>query len=236
MCIDGIWWEDSRRRFWNVILILSRGVRVIWRLKLRVGGFFFYNRRQTDVNANDVIAQTVIKTVFEIVDSDSRGLDMTELEVRLNHSSILNTVLSSCGIRKSIQITTLLEQLQKPLSFQELKNHLLVADVSKESIELLEKYHISNSSFESSFLHIQSLLPPPDFKKIEKELLQLSDLYRYLRRLGLSSCRIGLVPLLSYNANYYEGGVMFQIAYTNRKKLGEFIFCGLIQRFKLRHV
>jgi histidyl-tRNA synthetase len=169
------------------------------------------------------IGITVIKTVFEIMDSDSRGLDMTELEVRLNHSSILNVVLSSCGIRKSIPITTLLEQLQKPLSFQELKQHLLVADVSKDAVEALEKFYIPDISFESSFLHLQSHLSPADFKKIEKELLQLSDLYRYLRRLGVG-CQIGLVPLLSYNANYYEGGFMFQIAYTNRKKLGEGVF------------
>ena len=114
--------------------------------------------------------------------------------------------------------TSILEQLNKPFAFSEIRSQLMQYGVSKDSMETLEKYNFESRSFEHGLSQLQSLLGP---SKLKDELEQLSQLVRFLTSFGVRS-RILLVPLLSYNAGYYRGGMMFQIVYANKKKLGKF--------------
>lgn len=175
------------------------------------------------------VSSTVIKIVFEILECGPKPIDYDHFEIRLNHSRILNAVLSFCKIPKATGITSLLEQLNKPLSFHDLKAYCAQKEVPKESVDALEKFCFTPKSLDDGLSKLEAIFGSAIWSQLQHEQKLLRDLHGFLQCLGVRS-RINLIPLLSYNASYYEGGIMFQVTYANRKKLGIFFALSLNQK------
>ena len=158
----------------------------------------------------------MIKATFEVLDIDSKIMNINNFEIRLTHTNILTAILKHCGIPNHKLILSTLENLNKPLSFPEIKTQLSQHGVSKNSLDLLSKYNFESKPVDQGISHLKTLLSGFNLNSEYRDITNLAD---YLNQLGIKS-RISLIPLLSYNFKYYEGGMIFQIIHGQKKKLG----------------
>ncbi|KAJ3055078.1 hypothetical protein HK097_011568 [Rhizophlyctis rosea] len=163
----------------------------------------------------------VIKGVFEILEGlATRDLDPTQYEIRINHCSILDTILDVCHIEAANRrsVFHLLEQLDRLSNWSQIRNHLSLNGFSGESIEILEKFHKARGDLDAVYRAVEALFPDR-YRPAAREVIgQIRLLASHVAHLGVKN-KVVLMPLLSYNALYHRGGIMFQVARGGRKKL-----------------
>ncbi len=147
-------------------------------------------------------------------------MNINNFELRITHTNILYNILKQCGVPRHKLILSTLENLNKPLSFAEIRTQLGKHGVSKNSLDILAKFNFESKPMEQGIEQLKTLLPCAD---LNDEIQELTTLTMFLHHLGIKS-RISLIPLLSYNLDYYKGGMIFQIVHGQKKKLGKFIY------------
>lgn len=158
----------------------------------------------------------MIKATFEVLDIDSKIMNINNFELRISHTNILSAILKHCGVPKHKVILSTLENLNKPLSFAEIRTQLSSHGVSKNSLDMLAKFNFESKPIDQGIEQLKVLLPGSG---LNPEYQEITKLATFLNQLGIKS-RMSLIPLLSYNFKYYKGGIMFQITHGQKKKLG----------------
>ncbi|KAI9098889.1 kinase-like domain-containing protein [Phlyctochytrium arcticum] len=167
----------------------------------------------------------VIKVVMELLECvATRGAHPAQLEIRINHCSLLDAVLDTCLVpidaRLRRRVYHILEQLEKPMSWSQVRSHLAQAatGLPAASLSLLEKFHHARGPFEAAAKTFDALVDPRLEKAVRDVLGHLRVLVAHLGYLGMRN-RVTFAPLLAYNATYYKSGVMFQIGWPGKKKI-----------------
>nr|KAJ3420974.1 hypothetical protein HK105_004812 [Polyrhizophydium stewartii] len=160
----------------------------------------------------------VIRTVCEVVAFGFPGNDLRgchDLQIRISHSRILSLVLEHCRVpidqRRAVQET--LEQLERQLSFAQVRTRLAESGLAKSAAERLQAF-ASGHEFGSS-----SALPTPlssdaTFRSV---FAILQNLVAHLQSMGIK-LKILFEPLLVFNSAVYSSGVIFQIGRKTNKR------------------
>jgi translation initiation factor 2-alpha kinase 4 len=143
-------------------------------------------------------------------------MNVNNFELRITHTNILSSILKHCGVPKHKIILSTLENLNKPLHFSEIRTQLRKHGVSNTSLDSLSKFNFESKPVDQGIEQLKTLMPCAD---LNCEIQELTTLTTFLTHLGIKS-NISLIPLLSYNFNYYKGGIIFQIVHGQKKKLG----------------
>ncbi|TPX61382.1 hypothetical protein SpCBS45565_g07286 [Spizellomyces sp. 'palustris'] len=165
----------------------------------------------------------VIKVVFEIMEvAATKYSNLSQFEIRINHCSLLDAVFDSCKMppdgRIRRRVYHVLEQLEKPMGWSQVRTHLCSNGVPPEVANELEKFHLAKGPFEAAASRLEAMVDPRVRSAVRDVVSQLRVLTRHLQHLGIKN-RVTFVPLLAYNANYYKSGLMFQVAVSGKKKL-----------------
>ncbi|KAJ3283638.1 hypothetical protein HK104_010287 [Borealophlyctis nickersoniae] len=163
----------------------------------------------------------VIKVVFEILEVlSTKALDPSRHEIRINHCSLLDAVLDTCNVDPLAQRSTyhLLEQLDKPSTWSQIRNHLLHTGFSKDTVDSMERFYNVKGEIDSASRAAERMFAERVRPAAREILSQLRMFTNHLRHLGVKN-KVVFVPLLAYNALYHKGGVMFQIAVSGQRKL-----------------
>ena len=148
-------------------------------------------------------------------------MDPSQYEIRINHCSILETVLDICYIEPANRppLFHLLEQLDRLSNWSQIRNHLSLNGFSAESIEILEKFHKARGDLDAVYRSVEVLFPDRYRPAVREVVGQIRLLANHVAHLGVKN-KVVLMPLLSYNALYHRGGMMFQVVRGGKKKLG----------------
>ncbi|KAJ3150466.1 hypothetical protein HDU86_006639 [Geranomyces michiganensis] len=127
----------------------------------------------------------VIKVVFEMLEfSATKYSNVSDFEIRVNDSALLDCVLDAAGVSTDpairVRVCNILEQLQKPMTWNQVRGHLVTAPqpdqdraaaaggfgagLSSESASILEKFHQMEGELKSAIKAFESSLgsgPPP---------------------------------------------------------------------------
>ncbi|KAJ3178871.1 hypothetical protein HDU85_005067 [Gaertneriomyces sp. JEL0708] len=161
----------------------------------------------------------VIRVAYELTTALPTGkFSATPLEIRLNHSNILTSILDHARIPISDTLRKrlfhILEQLEKPLTWQQTRTHLLKNGCPSESIPVLERFYTLTGDFED----VMSRFSDMDVAHTREAVSDLQTLRKLLGKvIPDKRVKIAFTPLLAYNVSYYRGGIMFQLGGVGRK-------------------
>jgi histidyl-tRNA synthetase len=164
----------------------------------------------------------VIKVAFEMI--ECIGIPASNLQVIVNHSAFLEASLQALQIPpESHQVALgILEHLDKPYTLQQTRNQLIkLCKLSHRSLETLDTLYNMRGDIDSSLHKVESFMSSsyadPSLSSTRSSAAnQLKLLASHLTHLGLKD-KVVMMPLMCYNAAYYKGSLIFQIASKGRR-------------------
>jgi translation initiation factor 2-alpha kinase 4 len=153
-----------------------------------------------------------IKFVYEILEHEnfSSLINSDDYHVRVNHMKNLKHLFGNIGIPLSLRaaVFEILSQLHRPLKSIQIKGLLLKLGIDTILVDKLFNFDIS--------LDLANELPSAYCADVEIRKMA-SQLYVNLTKLGIKS-KVTFDPLMIFNPNIYEKGLVFQIYKKSRTK------------------
>lgn len=166
----------------------------------------------------------VFKVVFELLEFSASKYTppSTHFEIRLNHCSILDVILDTAKIptesRLRKGVYDILEQLDKPMNWAQIRGLILGAGVGEGCLGVLEKFYRMGGTFEDAVGKVESLVDAKYQPAVKDIVAQLRLLTTHLHHLGIRN-RVLFIPLLSYNTAHYKSGLIFQVCIARKKRV-----------------
>ncbi|KAJ3417189.1 hypothetical protein HDV05_006395 [Chytridiales sp. JEL 0842] len=162
----------------------------------------------------------VIKVALEVI--ECVGVPSSTLQVVVNHSAFLDASLQALQIPpESRQVALgILEHLDKPYTLQQTRNQLIkLCKLGNHALDALDALYNLRGDIDTSLNKIESFMASyADSSASARSTAcnQLKLLASHLGHMGLKE-KVVVMPLMCYNAPYYKGSLMFQVASKGRK-------------------
>ena len=160
----------------------------------------------------------VIKVIDEVIDAFP-SMGSVQMCYHINHSRLLDAILTFCNIdsvKRSLVKETISRLNIGQWNWTKIKNELRAPSIAVPATSLEELMQFDfRDTFDKAIPRLRSILQ--ETTGLETTFSHLHAVTVYLDRFNLKR-KVYVNPLSSYNEKFYQGNILFQCLYDNKKR------------------